>query len=58
MNTPPEVATGSIWTVDDEFEESCDGSDNSLSLSRLVDATHTGVHSLAFASAIMTNTVT
>lgn len=58
MDSSPEVAPGSLLAVNDEVEDSRDGLiDNSLSFCRLVDATHTGVHFLAFSSAITTNTV-
>lgn len=59
MDSSREVASGSLWTVNDDVEDSRDRSigDNSLPFCRLVDATHTGAHSLAFSSAITTNTV-
>lgn len=59
MNSSLEVPSGRLWTVDEVAEESRDESmgDDSFPLCRLVDATHKGVQSLAFSSAITINTV-
>lgn len=59
MDPSPEVASGSLWAINDEVEDDRDGliGGNSPPFCRLVDATHTGVHSLAFSLAIATNTV-
>jgi hypothetical protein len=56
MDSSPEVVPGSLWTVDNEVDESRDRDGSiALPLRRLLDATHTGVHSLA--SVITINTV-
>ena len=58
MDSLSEVAPGSLWTVDNGLDASRDRVGSiGLALCRPLDATHTGVHALAFSSAITTSTV-